>query len=219
MTIDQVVQRIGEVGIVPVIRASRTDDALRAVDAICAGGITIVEITMTVPKALDAIASIARENGSAVLLGAGTVTTAEQAKMCIDAGVQFIVSPGLSPPVMATAQAKAVLAIPGALTPTELMNAQAHGARLAKIFPCTAVGGASYLKSLRGPFPELALIPTGGVNASNAADYISAGAFALGVGSELVNAQALKDGKTILITEAARSLLRAVEAARGSGRA
>jgi len=217
MTPDQVIRTIGEVGIIPVVRAVSVGEALRAVEAICAGGIPIVEITMTVPDALEAIRRIAVESRNAVLLGAGTVTTAEQAKRCIELGAQFIVSPGLSLPVMAVAQASRILAIPGALTPTELMNAQANGARLAKIFPCAPVGGASYLKSLKGPFPNAALIPTGGVNASNAADYIAAGAFALGVGSELVNAAMLKDGKAIQITHTARDLVRAVQTARNQG--
>ncbi len=123
-------------------------------------------------------------------------------------------SPGLSIHVLAVAQACAKLAIPGALTPTELMHAQDSGAKLVKIFPCGNVGGAKYLQSLRGPFPNAALIPTGGVNASNAADYITAGAFALGVGGDLVNAAALRSGNLSMITQAARELVRAVHSAR-----
>jgi 2-dehydro-3-deoxyphosphogluconate aldolase/(4S)-4-hydroxy-2-oxoglutarate aldolase len=155
-----------------------------------------------------------REHGSTALIGAGTVTTAEQAEQCIRAGAEFLVSPGLSIPVLAVAQACAKLVIPGALTPTELMHAQENGARLIKIFPCGNVGGPKYLQSLKGPFPNAALIPTGGVNVSNAADYITAGAFALGVGGDLVNAAALRDGNLAKITEAARELVRTVHAAR-----
>jgi 2-dehydro-3-deoxyphosphogluconate aldolase/(4S)-4-hydroxy-2-oxoglutarate aldolase len=216
MTIDDVIRRIGEIGIVPVVRAAAVDEATRAVEAICAGGIPIVEITMTVPDAITVIRQVARQYGKDVLLGAGTVTTAHQAEQCIAAGAEFIVSPGLSFPVLAAAQACGKLAIPGVLTPTELMNAQQNGAKLIKIFPCGNVGGAKYLKSLRGPFPDAALIPTGGVNAANAAEFIAAGAFALGVGAELVNAAALREGNLAKIEQAARELVGAVLTARES---
>jgi 2-dehydro-3-deoxyphosphogluconate aldolase/(4S)-4-hydroxy-2-oxoglutarate aldolase len=216
MTIDDVIRRIGEIGIVPVVRAAAVDEAARAVEAICAGGIPIVEITMTVPDAITVIRQVARQYGKDVLLGAGTVTTAPQAEQCIAAGAEFIVSPGLSFPVLAAAQACGKLAIPGALTPTELMNAQQNGAKLIKIFPCGNVGGPKYLKSLRGPFPDAALIPTGGVNAANAAEFIAAGAFALGVGAELVNAAALREGNLARIEQAARELVGAVLTARES---
>src|SRR5580692_2905729 len=214
MTIDDVIRRIGEIGIVPVVRAAAVDEAARAVEAICAGGIPIVEITMTVPDAITVIRQVARQYGKDVLLGAGTVTTAHQAETCIAAGAEFIVSPGLSFPVLSAAQACGKLAIPGALTPTELMNAQQNGAKLIKIFPCGNVGGPKYLQSLSGPFPNAALIPTGGVNVSNAANYIAAGAFALGVGGDLVSAAALREGNLSKITQAARELVQAVRAAR-----
>jgi 2-dehydro-3-deoxyphosphogluconate aldolase/(4S)-4-hydroxy-2-oxoglutarate aldolase len=214
MTIDEVIRRIGEIGIVPVVRAATVEDATRAVEAICAGGIPIVEITMTVPNATSVISHVVREHGSAALIGAGTVTTSEQGEQCIRAGAEFLVSPGLSVHVLAVARACDKLAIPGALTPTELMHAQDQGARLIKIFPCGNVGGPKYLQSLKGPFPNAALIPTGGVNASNAADYISAGAFALGVGGDLVSAAALREGNLAKITQAARELVQAVRAAR-----
>jgi 2-dehydro-3-deoxyphosphogluconate aldolase/(4S)-4-hydroxy-2-oxoglutarate aldolase len=216
MTIDDVIRRIGEIGIVPVVRAAAVDEATRAVEAICAGGIPIVEITMTVPDAITVIRQVARQYGKDVLLGAGTVTTAHQAEQCIAAGAEFIVSPGLSFPVLAAAQACGKLAIPGALTPTELMNAQQNGAKLIKIFPCGNVGGPKYLKSLRGPFPDAALIPTGGVNISNAAEFIAAGAFALGVGAELVNSAALREGNLAKIEQAVRELVGAVLSARES---
>jgi 2-dehydro-3-deoxyphosphogluconate aldolase/(4S)-4-hydroxy-2-oxoglutarate aldolase len=215
MTIEDVIRRIGEIGIVPVVRAASVEDATRAVEAICAGGIPILEITMTVPNAISVIRHVVREHGSAALIGAGTVTTGEQAEQCIRAGAEFLVSPGLSTHVLAVAQACAKLAIPGALTPTELMHAQDNGAKLIKIFPCGNVGGPKYLQSLRGPFPQVSLIPTGGVNASNAPDYIAAGAFALGVGGDLVNAAALRDGNVTKVTQAARELVETVRAARG----
>jgi 2-dehydro-3-deoxyphosphogluconate aldolase/(4S)-4-hydroxy-2-oxoglutarate aldolase len=214
MTIDEVIRRIEEIGIVPVVRAATVDEATRAVEAICAGGIPVVEITMTVPNAISVIREVAQQYGSKVLIGAGTVTTAEQAESCIRAGAEFLVSPGLSAPVLSVAKASAKLAIPGVLTPTELMNAHDHGARLVKIFPCGNVGGPKYLRSLKAPFPNASLIPTGGVNAANAADFIAAGAFALGVGADLVDAAALREGNLEKITAAARELVNAVSSAR-----
>jgi len=214
MTIDEVIRRIGEIGIVPVVRAATVEDATRAVEAICAGGIPILEITMTIPNAISVISHVVREHGRTALIGAGTVTTSEQAEQCIRAGAEFLVSPGLSTHVLAVAHASEKLAIPGALTPTELMHAQDQGARLIKIFPCGNVGGPKYLQSLSGPFPNAALIPTGGVNVSNAANYIAAGAFALGVGGDLVNVAALREGNLSKITQAARELAQAVRAAR-----
>lgn len=216
MTIDDVIRRIGEIGIVPVVRAASVDEATRAVEAICAGGIPVVEITMTVPNAVSVIREVAQQYRDKVLIGAGTVTTAEQAESCIRAGAEFLVSPGLSAPVLSVARVSAKLAIPGALTPTELMNAQDHGARLVKIFPCGNVGGPKYLRSLKAPFPNASLIPTGGVNAANAADFIAAGAFALGVGADLVDAVALREGNLEKITLAARELVQAVTSARAA---
>lgn len=214
MTIDEVIRRIGEIGIVPVVRAASVAEARRAVEAICAGGIPIVEITMTVPDAITVIREVAHQYGRDVLVGAGTVITVGQAELCISAGAQFLVSPGLSVPVLSAARAYGKLAIPGALTPTELMNAQQNGARLIKIFPCGNVGGPKYLKSLKAPFPDADLIPTGGVNVSNAAEFIAAGAFALGVGAELVDATALREGNLAKIEQSARELVGAVWSAR-----
>jgi 2-dehydro-3-deoxyphosphogluconate aldolase / (4S)-4-hydroxy-2-oxoglutarate aldolase len=214
MTIDNVIRRIEEVGIVPVVRAASVEEATRAVEAICAGGIPVVEITMTVPNAISVIREVAQQYGDKVLIGAGTVTNAEQAESCLGAGAEFLVSPGLAPSVLAVAKSSGKLAIPGALTPTELMSAQDHGARLIKIFPCGNVGGPKYLKSLKAPFPNASLIPTGGVNAANAAEFIAAGAFALGVGADLVDAKALREGNLEKIISAARELVQAVAAAR-----
>lgn len=218
MTIDNVIRRIEEVGIVPVVRAASVEEATRAVEAICAGGIPVVEITMTVPNAISVIREVAQQYGDKVLIGAGTVTNAEQAESCLRAGAEFLVSPGLAPSVLAVAKSSGKLAIPGALTPTELMSAQDHGARLIKIFPCGNVGGPKYLKSLKAPFPNASLIPTGGVNAANAAEFIAAGAFALGVGADLVDAKALREGNLEKIVSAARELVQAVAAARTASR-
>src|SRR6202008_966461 len=214
LSIEDVIRRVGEIGIIPVVRASSVEEANRAVEAICAGGIPVVEITMTVPNAITVIRELAQRRGGDVLIGAGTVTNAEQAESCVRAGAQFLVSPGLSTSVLSVARVNNRLAIPGALTPTELMNAQEHGARLVKIFPCGNVGGAKYLKSLKAPFPHASLIPTGGVNAANAAEFIAAGAFALGVGADLVDAAALREGNLEKISSAARELVQAVAAAR-----
>jgi 2-dehydro-3-deoxyphosphogluconate aldolase/(4S)-4-hydroxy-2-oxoglutarate aldolase len=214
MTIDEVIRRIGEIGIVPVVRATTVDEATRAVEAIRAGGIPIAEITMTVPNAMSVIRSLSERYGRDLLVGAGTVSTAEEAEACIRAGAEFLVSPGLSVSVLSVARACAKLAIPGALTPTELMNAHDSGAKLVKIFPCGNVGGPKYLQSLLGPFPKAALIPTGGVNISNAGDFIAAGAFALGVGSDLVNSATLRNSNLDKITQAAAALVKAVLAAR-----
>ena len=214
ITIEDVILRIGKIGIVPVVRASSVDEANRAVEAICAGGIPAVEITMTVPNAVSVIAELSKQRGGDVLIGAGTVTSADQAQQCIRAGAQFLVSPGLSLAALEVAKRHSMLAIPGALTPTELMTALDHGARVVKIFPCGNVGGPKYLKSLRAPFPQAALIPTGGVNTANAADFIAAGAFALGVGADLVDAAALREGNLQKITSAARELVNAVTSAR-----
>jgi 2-dehydro-3-deoxyphosphogluconate aldolase / (4S)-4-hydroxy-2-oxoglutarate aldolase len=214
MTIDEVIRRIEEVGIVPVVRASSVKEAARAVEAISAGGIPIVEITMTVPNAVSVIREVTHQYKGKALVGAGTVTTARQAEDCLDAGAEFLVSPGLSASVLSVAKSAAKLAIPGALTPTELMAAQEHGARLIKIFPCGNVGGPKYLKSLKAPFPDACLIPTGGVNAANAAEFIAAGAFALGVGADLVDVAALREGNLQKIVASAQELVQAVMSAR-----
>jgi 2-dehydro-3-deoxyphosphogluconate aldolase / (4S)-4-hydroxy-2-oxoglutarate aldolase len=214
MTIDRVIRRIEEIGIIPVVRAASVEEANRAVEAICPNGIPVVEITMTVPNAVAVIREVARQRGRDVLIGAGTVTNSKQALECIEAGAQFLVSPGLSVAVLEVGRAHKILAIPGALTPTELMNALEHGATLVKIFPCGNVGGPKYLKSLKAPFPQARLIPTGGVNAANAADFIAAGAFALGVGADLVDAAALREGNLEKVCSAARELVNAVKAAR-----
>jgi 2-dehydro-3-deoxyphosphogluconate aldolase/(4S)-4-hydroxy-2-oxoglutarate aldolase len=216
MTIEDVIRRIEEVGIIPVVRAASVEEATRAVEAICTGGIPVVEITMTVPNAVSVIREVAKQYKDKALVGAGTVVTAEQAESCLRAGAEFLVSPGLSAPVLSVARAAGKLAIPGALTPTELMNAHDHGARLVKIFPCGNVGGPKYLRSLKAPFPKAELIPTGGVNASNAADFIAAGAFALGVGADLVDAVALREGNLEKISAAAQELVQAVISARAA---
>ncbi|HWZ76446.1 MAG TPA: bifunctional 4-hydroxy-2-oxoglutarate aldolase/2-dehydro-3-deoxy-phosphogluconate aldolase [Candidatus Sulfotelmatobacter sp.] len=214
LSIEDVIRKVGEIGIIPVVRAASVEEANRAVEAICAGGIPVVEITMTVPNAITVIRELVQRRGGDVLIGAGTVTNAEQAESCVRAGAQFLVSPGLSTSVLSVARVNNRLAIPGALTPTELMNAQELGARLIKIFPCGNLGGPKYLKSLKAPFPNAQLIPTGGVNAANAAEFMAAGAYALGVGADLIDAAALREGNLEKITAAAKELVQAVASAR-----
>lgn len=218
MLIQDIIQRIYDTGIIPVVRASHLDEARRAVDAICAGGIPVIEITMTVPNAPAMIQELVRQYGDAVLTGAGTVTTAQQAETCLDAGAQFLVSPGLSAPVLQAAARRNILAIPGALTPTEVMAALDAGAKIIKIFPCASAGGPKHIKALKAPFPETRLVPTGGVNLANATDYIAAGSFALGVGADLVDLAAIRRNEPAKIIEMAKALTDAVHQARSSRR-
>jgi len=212
--IEAAIQKIQEVGIIPVVRAANVDEARRAVDAICAGGIPIIEITMTVPSAPQMIRQLVRDFASSVLTGAGTVTNAQQAEICMDAGAQFLVSPGLSVAVVQAATKRSILALPGALTPTEVMAAMEAGARIIKIFPCSSAGGAKHIKALKAPFPEGRFVPTGGVNLATAPEYLAAGAFALGVGSDLVDLQALRRNEASKIVEMAKALVAAVAQAR-----
>ena len=216
MTIENAISKIHEIGIVPVVRAANLEEARRAVDAICTGGIPVIEITMTVPNAPAMIQELVRHYGTTVLTGAGTVTTAKQAEICLDAGAQFLVSPGLSVPVLQMAEKRGILAIPGALTPTELMAALDAGAKLIKIFPCSSAGGPKHIKALRAPFPETRLIPTGGVNLANAAEYFAAGSFALGVGADLVDLAAIRRNEPAKIIDMARALMDTVRLARSS---
>jgi 2-dehydro-3-deoxyphosphogluconate aldolase/(4S)-4-hydroxy-2-oxoglutarate aldolase len=206
--------RIIEIGIVPVVRASSPGEARIAADAVCKGGIPIVEITMTVPGALDVIRELAKNNASDVLVGAGTVLNAEAARRCLDAGAQFLVSPGLNLQTVELAVREGKLIMAGALTPTEVIAAWEAGADFVKVFPCGQVGGAKYIKALKGPLPQIPLVPTGGVNLNTAAEFIEAGAVALGIGGELVQADALGSNKPEIIVENARKFLAIVKQAR-----
>ena len=206
--------RITEIGIVPVVRASSPRDARIAADAVCEGGIPIVEITMTVPGAIDVIRELTKNAASEVLVGAGTVLNAEAARRCLDAGAQFLVSPGLNLQTVELAVREGKLMMAGALTPTEIITAWEAGSDFVKVFPCGQVGGAKYIKALKGPLPQVRLVPTGGVNLDTAAEFIQAGAAALGVGGELVHAEALKSNKPEIIVENARKFLAIVKQAR-----
>jgi 2-dehydro-3-deoxyphosphogluconate aldolase/(4S)-4-hydroxy-2-oxoglutarate aldolase len=214
MNKQQVRDRIVEIGIVPVVRASSSAEALFAAEAVCAGGIPIVEITMTVPGAVEVIRQLQKSALDNILIGAGTILDAETARRCVDAGAEFLVSPGLNIATVEFAAREGKLMLAGALTPTEVMMAWNAGADFVKIFPCGNVGGAKYIKALKGPFPQIPLVPTGGVNLSTAGEFIEAGASALGVGGELVEAEALKSGKAEVIAENARKFLSVIQQAR-----
>jgi 2-dehydro-3-deoxyphosphogluconate aldolase / (4S)-4-hydroxy-2-oxoglutarate aldolase len=203
-------------GLIPVLRASSVEMAHALVDAMMAGGVNVVEVTMTVPNAVALLRDLKKKYGSSLLLGSGTVTDAEQVEATIDAGAEFVVSPSLHFDVIARTKELGKVSIPGALTPTEVITAWRAGADFVKVFPCSAMGGASYLKSLLAPFPDLKLIPTGGVTLQTAADFLKAGARALGVGADLVNPKAIADGKPELITGTARSYLEIVQTNRNS---
>jgi 2-dehydro-3-deoxyphosphogluconate aldolase/(4S)-4-hydroxy-2-oxoglutarate aldolase len=206
--------RILEIGVVPVVRASSAAEACLAADAVCQGGIPIVEITMTVPGAVEVIRELVRKCGADVLVGAGTVVNAQMAQECLDAGAQFLVSPGLNRPTVDLAVREKTLIMAGALTPTEVMAAWEAGADFVKVFPCGQVGGAIYIKALKGPFPQIPFVPTGGVNLNTAAEFIEAGSVALGIGGELVQAEALKSKKPEIIAENARKFLEIVKQTR-----
>lgn len=207
-------ETIVEIGIVPVVRASSPREARMAADAVCEGGIPIVEITMTVPGAVGVIRELTQGGRSDILVGAGTVLNADAARLCIDAGAQFLVSPGFNRQTIELAKREGKLMMAGALTPTEIMAVWEAGSDLVKVFPCGQVGGATYIKALKGPFPQVPLVPTGGVNLDTAGAFIKAGAAALGVGGELVQADALRGNKPEIIVENASKFLAAVRQAR-----
>src|SRR5713226_3230556 len=214
MTKDQILSFITEIGIVPVVRTSSAESAIKAIEAIYRGGIRAVEITMTVPGALRALEKVADQFGDRMTLGAGTVLDPETARACMLAGAEFFVTPSLKISTIEMCQRYSKVIMPGALTPTEVLTAWEAGADLVKIFPCGNVGGPKYIRALKAPFPQIEMVPTGGVNLDNAAEFFRAGASAIAVGSELVNAKALAEGKFDAIEQSARQFLAAVAEAR-----
>jgi 2-dehydro-3-deoxyphosphogluconate aldolase/(4S)-4-hydroxy-2-oxoglutarate aldolase len=205
---------IEAVGIVPVIRAATAEQAIEACRAVVHGGAPVLEVTLTVPGALGVMEHLRRDWGERVVVGAGTVLTAQDAQDCIAAGAEFIVTPGFNPRVIEACHAASIAITPGALTPTEVISAWQAGCGCVKVFPCSALGGAKYLRSLRGPLPEVKLMPTGGVNLKTAPAYIAAGAVCLGIGSELVDGISLGAGRYDIIAERARDYVRVVRDAR-----
>jgi 2-dehydro-3-deoxyphosphogluconate aldolase / (4S)-4-hydroxy-2-oxoglutarate aldolase len=211
---ESVVATLREVGIIPVIRADSPGAAVAVVETLIEAGLTVAEITMTVPDAIEAIASVSKRFGSNVLVGAGTVTDADTVRRALDAGAEFIVSPCLVPDVIAEARRADVAVLPGALTPTEVFEAFRQGGDLVKVFPAQNVGGAAYLRALRGPLPEIPLVPTGGVTLDNVGEMFKAGAAAVGVGSEMISKDALARHDYATIGAIAARFLAAVRQSR-----
>jgi 2-dehydro-3-deoxyphosphogluconate aldolase/(4S)-4-hydroxy-2-oxoglutarate aldolase len=214
MTRTETLRRIAQGGLIPVVRAPSADDALRLIEALREGGIDVIELTMTVPGALKVIEELARRYGDSVVLGAGTVLDSETARACILAGASFIVSPMIDEGIITCCRTYGVAVLPGALTPTEIVRAWRAGADMVKVFPCGAMGGATYVKSLKAPLPQIDLVPTGGVSLATVADFIGAGASAVGAGADLVNLAKTRDGNAGAVSESARKYLGAIRAAR-----
>jgi 2-dehydro-3-deoxyphosphogluconate aldolase/(4S)-4-hydroxy-2-oxoglutarate aldolase len=206
MTKAAVLERLQSIGLVPVLRADSVSQAIALATAIADAGVTTLEITMTVPGAIQVIRRLAEDRPD-ILIGAGTVLDPETARMCILEGAQYIVSPALNLKTIELCHRYSVAVLPGALTPTEVLTAWEAGADVVKVFPAFSLGGARYLTALKGPLPQIELIPTGGVTLANAHEFLAAGAFALGVGSDLVDAKALSAGRPEIITENARKYL------------
>ena len=211
----EILERIHQIGLVPVLRATSAKEAMTIADAIIAGGVTVLEITMTVPGAVQVMEQLVKHHGNKLLVGAGTVLDAETARTCLLAGAQFIVSPALDVRTIELCLRYSAPIMPGALTPTEIVTAWQAGADVVKVFPCSALGGAKYLKAVAGPLPQIQLIPTGGVSLDTAEEFLAAGAFALGVGSDLVDAKAAAEGRTEVITGNARKYMEIVGKFRG----
>jgi 2-dehydro-3-deoxyphosphogluconate aldolase/(4S)-4-hydroxy-2-oxoglutarate aldolase len=213
MTRDEIRARIVEIGIIPAVRLYSESEALFAAEAVCGGGIPIVEVTMTIPGAVRIIGDLTRHNPS-VIVGAGTLCDVETAAQCLDAGAGFLTSPGLDLGIVEFALKRGVVVLPGALTPSEVMAAWKAGCDFVKVFPCAQIGGPDYIRTLKAPFPQIPLIAAGGVNQKNAADYILAGATALGIGQHLIHQNAIKLRQRERIHELARRYTSMVSDAR-----
>ncbi|MEJ5377916.1 MAG: bifunctional 4-hydroxy-2-oxoglutarate aldolase/2-dehydro-3-deoxy-phosphogluconate aldolase [bacterium] len=196
--------------LIPVVRVATSKEAIDVSWALVKGGSHLIEITMTVDGALNAIRKLRREMGERVFVGAGTVINARMAEEALEAGAQFLVSPSLNMQVIAFAREAGVVVIPGAMTPTEILSAWEAGAHLVKVFPAGALGGPSYIKALKGPLPQVEMVPTGGVNLENAAEFIRAGAMAVGIGGELVDKASVAEGALDRITQKTREVLDAL---------
>src|ERR1700728_779409 len=213
---EDVIAALRKMGLVPVLRASSVAKALALATAVADGGVTVLEITMTVPGAIEVMKRLAQERPD-ILIGAGTVLDPETARTCILEGAKFVVSPALNLGTIEMCHRYSIAVLPGALTPTEVVTAWQAGADVVKVFPASAMGGAKYLTALKGPLPHVEMIPTGGVSLATAAEFLQAGAFALGVGSDLVNAKAMAEGKPELVTESAKKYLAIVKKFREQG--
>ena len=211
----ETVQRIKELGIVPIVRTTDADSAIRSVEAICEGGIPCAEITMTVDGAIHALERVADKLGDRIILGAGTVLDPETARACMLAGAEFFVTPSLNLKTIEMVKRYSKAAFPGALTPTEIVTAWQAGADAIKVFPCSALGGAKYIKALKGPFPQIEFVPTGGVNLETVGDFLAAGCCAVGVGSDLIDNRTIQQGKYEVFVERARQFRQKIAEARG----
>lgn len=209
-----ILSAIREIGIVPVVRTPSAESALKSIEAIYAGGIRAAEVTMTVPGAVKVLEKLADQFGDKMVLGAGTVLDPETCRMCMLAGAEFFVTPALNLKTIEMAQRYSKPICPGAMTPTEVLTAWQAGADIVKVFPCDNVGGAKYIKALKGPFPQIEMIPTGGVSLTTAGDFLKAGACAVAVGGELVDAKTIKEGNYQVFEERARQFLEVVAKAR-----
>ena len=219
MNAKEILAFIRDIGIVPIVRTSSEESAILAVEAIYNGGVRAAEITMTVPGAVRALEKLAGRFGGKMVLGAGTVLDPETARICMLAGAEFFVTPALRLATIEVAKRYSKVICPGALTPTEVLTAWEAGADVVKVFPCGNVGGAKYIRALKGPFPQIEMIPTGGVNLETTPEFLKAGASAVAVGSELVDAKSVKEGRYDIIEERARQYLAAVAKARSEMRA
>ena len=211
----KVLKQLQDLGLVPVLRASSVDAALKLAEAIAAGGVTALEITMTVPGAIRVMRELSEKRPD-ILIGAGTVLDPETARACILEGAKFVVSPALNVKTIEMCHRYSIAVLPGALTPTEVVTAWEAGADVVKIFPASAMGGAKYLTALKGPLPQVDMIPTGGVSLATAEEFLKAGAFALGVGSDLVDTKAMAEGRGEVVTETAKKYLQIVKNFRDS---
>ncbi|MFB3777163.1 MAG: bifunctional 4-hydroxy-2-oxoglutarate aldolase/2-dehydro-3-deoxy-phosphogluconate aldolase [Bryobacteraceae bacterium] len=214
MTKQRILSSIIDIGIVPVVRVSSPEGAVKSIEAIYRGGIRAAEITMTVPGALKALEKVADQFGDKIVLGAGTVLDAETARMAMLAGAEFFVAPNLRIATIEMAQRYSKVVMPGALTPTEVLTAWEAGADIVKIFPCGNVGGPKYIKALKAPCPQIEMIPTGGVNLETAGEFLKAGACAVAVGAEMVDAKAVKEGRWEVIEDKAKQYLAVIAKAR-----
>ncbi len=216
MTIEAIVQEVEAAGLLPVVRASTPELAIALSLALHRGGIRSLEITMTVPEAASVISKLSERLGKDALVGAGTVLSPADAERCIDAGARFVVSPGSVPGLIATAHARGVAVMPGCLTPTEVIAAWKEGADFVKIFPCSAMGGAKYLKALKAPLPQVKLLPTGGVSLDTIPEYVAAGASALGVGAALADPDLLQREGADAVTALAKSYVERYQTAKSA---
>ncbi len=212
----ETLETIRSIGIIPVIRTETAEMAVRAVEAVSAGGIRCAEITMTVAGALQALECVADRLGDEILLGAGTVLDPETARASMLAGARFFVAPSLNLKTIEIAHRYSKPIFAGALTPTEIVTAWESGADAIKVFPCSAVGGANYIRALRGPFPHIEFVPTGGVNLSTIIDFLSAGCCAVGIGGELVDRKLVVEGRFDVLTERARQFRSKIDEYRAS---